>query len=180
MKTGYCTTCEAEVEIRRGLGGLRHCVHCASRVSVKSSAIRQCVRFGLIVPIIAVVFCLSMTEAPTNPTVEDAPAVATAANVQVLPDNVGEWRPPQEEEDTEPRITLSDPNISIQSAMVKICEISGLKYEWQLSREKTSPKCRMYVSVDLNNVTLSEALEEVVVRNGLHYCIQGNSIWLEL
>ncbi len=81
---------------------------------------------------------------------------------------------------TGPRITLREPHISIQTAVTRICESAGLRYNWRRSYEGTNPRCRGYISVQLSDTPLEEALDEVVVKNGLRYRLKDGEVWLEL
>ena len=173
------------------------CSRCGVLVLPKKQASTVAVLTAVLLPIIFVVLIVAlvaMRAFSRGPLPENPPPVSAVAKSETLPTIVGSWQPeslPNENSvgasnegpktvAEEPRITLKDPRISIQTAMVRICETAGLKYDWRGSYEKTSPKCRTYISVDLNNTPLSEALNEVVTKNGLRYHIQDGSVSLEL
>lgn len=76
-------------------------------------------------------------------------------------------------------VTLRQEKISIQTAAMKLCEQAGLHYDWQRSHSNTEPQCRRYVAVDVAGAPITQALDAVVVANGLSYRISGKTVWLE-
>ena len=76
-------------------------------------------------------------------------------------------------------VTLHSDRISIQTAAMKACDQAGLVYEWRRSYDNTQPHCRRYISVDLTGVPLKDALDAIVLKNGLKYRIEGKKVWLE-
>jgi hypothetical protein len=173
------------------------CAHCGLPIAADGRASTAAVRTAIVLPL---AFLLLVAAAiPVKAFIggllsEEPKPLPAVAKSDALPASVGSWQPkstPIEDVETafgeepqitreEPRITLKDPRISIQTAVVRISEAAGLKYDWQRSFDRTSPKCRTYISVDLKETPLSDALDEVVTKNGLSYHIQDGKISLDL
>lgn len=76
-------------------------------------------------------------------------------------------------------VTLRESRISVQTAVTRVCEAAGLKYAWQKSFDNTGGKSKLYISVDLQDVSVEEALDDIVVKNGLRYRMENGQVWLE-
>jgi len=79
-----------------------------------------------------------------------------------------------------PTVTLKNPRISIQTAATQVCAQAGMQYDFNRSQQKAGDKCRLYIQVNLENSTLDEALAQIVLKNGLRYRMEGQSLWLEM
>ena len=88
-------------------------------------------------------------------------------------------REPVSSESPEPRVNFRSDKISIQTATQRVCEQAGFHYDWSRSYGNTQPDCRRYIRVDVTAVPLSDALDAIVSKNGLRYCIEGKNVWLE-
>jgi len=87
--------------------------------------------------------------------------------------------PPSHSKRQEPSVTFHSAKISVQTATQRICEQAGCHYDWPRSYANTQPDCRRYIKVDLKDMPLREALDIVVVKNGLVYRLEGKNVWLE-
>ena len=117
------------------------------------------------------------TAGEVQPKIPAVPEPAVAAELQ-------EHRkpaPPRGREEGAPTapVTLHSDRISIQTAAMKACDQAGLVYEWRRSYDNTQPHCRRYIRVDLTGVPLKDALDAIVLKNGLNYRIEGKKVWLE-
>ena len=86
---------------------------------------------------------------------------------------------PVKQEEPEPRVTFHSDKISIQTAAQGVCEQVGFAYDWPRSYKNTQPDCKRYIRVNLMDVPLQQALDAIVVKNGLKYRIEGKHVWLE-
>jgi hypothetical protein len=168
------------------------CAHCGQALESGRKASPAAILAALTIVLSFALLTISAlaASAPKREAAKPAPAPpsATISHSEALPVITGSWTPKEQlveqetppSETTGPKISLRDPRISIQTAVVRICQSAGLQYDWRRSFESASPNCRRYISVDLAETPLQDALNEVVLKNGLHYRIQDGKIWLEL
>lgn len=108
---------------------------------------------------------------------QSLPSVAVSSGVEAPASPVSAGRPLSGE--ALPLVTLQNERVSIQTAAQRLCEQAHYTFDWQTSHDATQPDCRRYVGVNVAGVPLDKALEEVVVKNGLKYRIEGRRVWLE-
>lgn len=81
------------------------------------------------------------------------------------------YKPPYAEAPTD--------RLSVQYAVIAICEQIGLQYQWSKSQANTAPLNRRWVRLDFSNVPAREALGKILAPLGLTYEIKGRSIYLK-
>ena len=69
--------------------------------------------------------------------------------------------------------------ISVQYAIIAICEQAGFKYDWKASVVNTDPIRRQWVHLQLRDMSWKEAMKRILSPVGLTYELHGNTVVLK-
>ncbi len=69
--------------------------------------------------------------------------------------------------------------LSVQYAVMDICQQIGMGYEWDKSQKNTTPVFRSWVRPNIVDLPAKQALTKILSPLGLTYAIDGNSISLQ-
>lgn len=114
---------------------------------------------------------------PAPPTV--APEVAhfsprVAADVSHHLDRLANLRPPY----SPPYAHARTDRLSVQYAVMNICQQVGLHYQWEKSQLAVSPANRAWVKPDISDIPAREALEQLLHPLGISYQVDRDGLSL--
>jgi hypothetical protein len=69
--------------------------------------------------------------------------------------------------------------LTVQYAVIAICEKAGVPYQWEKSKELASPECKQFIaSVHIKDMPAEEAIMGILSPVGLKFEVDGNGLYL--
>jgi len=163
---------ESRSQLRRRITMIANFRHSARRWSFMAVALT------------ALLGCTTLTSAQSEKpkaaeTAVSAQSTSEAAAAQ--PDTAVEQYKKALEKQVSVQISHSPQNdrLSVQYAVIAVCEKAGIPYQWEKSQKLTGEDARRYISpVDIKDVAAAKAISDILTPIGLAYELDDNGLYL--